>query len=66
MRINFSRGFRRLIILAVLGGLVGVLILWLGHVPITVEYVGLAVLASLPVMLALFCGWVIQGFRNSD
>ncbi len=66
MSINFSRGFRRLIILAILGGLVGVLILWLGHVHITVGYVGLSVLASLPVMLALFYGWVIQGFRNSD
>lgn len=62
----FSRRFLRLSILAILGGLAGVLILRLGHTPITVGYVALSVLASLPVVVALFYGWVIQGFRNSD
>jgi hypothetical protein len=66
MSINFSRGFLRLIIVASIGGLVGVLIFWHGHAPITVGYVGLSVLASLPVVLALFYGWVIQGFRHPN
>ena len=64
MAINFARGIQRLIIIAILGGLAGVLILWLGRIPITIEYMGLSVLASLPVMLVLFYGWVIQGFRK--
>ena len=38
----------------------------LAGVSITVEYSGLSVLALLPVILALFYGWVIQGFRNSN
>jgi hypothetical protein len=61
MSINLSRGLLRLIIAAILGGLAGVLIL---HAPITIGFVALSVLACLPVVLALFYGWVIQGFRN--
>ncbi len=66
MSINLSRGFRRLIIVASLGGLLGLLMLWLSRAPITIGYVALSVLAFLPAGLILLVGWVIRGFRNSN
>lgn len=57
----------RLVAVATLGGLAGVVILLItSRAPITLLNLLLSVLAFLPVGIYLFLGWIVHGFRDAD